>query len=107
MDWIDGEVIWLFFPRLADVFVGGEPLQRFQPSSKIVGRHEVGDVASQLSMIFVMVAFDCCLFEGPVHSLHLAVCPRMIGFGQTMLDAVSLARLIERVGVMPRGPPLS
>lgn len=38
-----------------------------------------------------MEGFDGRLFDRPDHSLGLAVGPRMIGFGEAMLDAVALA----------------
>jgi hypothetical protein len=44
------------------MFVGCEAFRGLQPASKIVSRNKVGEVAAQLVVGFVVVAFDCCLF---------------------------------------------
>ncbi len=40
----------------------------------------------QFIMGFVEVAFDGCIFEGPIHSLDLPVSPRMLGLCEAMVD---------------------
>jgi hypothetical protein len=67
MDWIEDESIRLFCPCLADVFVGCQALEGLEPASKVVGRDEVGEVAAQLVVGFVIVALDRRLFEGARH----------------------------------------
>jgi len=50
---------------------------------------------AELIVALVVVAFDGCFFQGPVHALDLPVGPRMIGLGQSMLDAVLAASHAE------------
>ena len=52
---------------------------------------------SQLFVIVVVVALYGSLFDGSVHALYLPVCPWMVGFGETTVDAVAMADAIERV----------
>lgn len=49
----------------------------------------------QLVQVGVVVAFDGRGFERLVHALDLAVCPRMVGSGQPMFDAMLSTSLIE------------
>ena len=49
-------------------------------------------------MSFVMLGVDGCLLQRPVHSLDSAISPRMIRFGEPMLDAMLLANEIEHMG---------
>ena len=44
-----------------------------------------------------MVAFDSGLFERPVHSLDLSICPRMIHFGEAMFYAMLCADTVKDV----------
>src|SRR6202047_3683410 len=73
MDWIEDEAIRLFCPCLADVFVGRQAFQGLEPAGEVVGRDEVGEMAAQLVVGFVVVAFDRRFLEGSVHALDLAV----------------------------------
>jgi hypothetical protein len=80
-----------------------EPAEGFQSLSEIVGGEEIGEVLMQLLMVFVMVALHGCLFECSVHSLDLAIGPRVIWFGQPMFDAMTLAGPLERMAPQHRG----
>lgn len=46
MERIKDESIWLFCPELADIFVGCEALEGFEPLGKIITHDEVAQVAS-------------------------------------------------------------
>jgi len=48
-------------------------------------------------MAVVVVAFDGSFLDCPVHSLDLAVCPRMLDLCQPVLDAILLAAHVEHV----------
>lgn len=50
---------------------------------------------SQLSVGFIMEPFDCRVLDRAVHSLNLAVGPRMVWFGQPVFDPVGLADHVE------------
>ena len=52
-------------------------------------------------MRFVMEALDRCVLDCPVHALDLAVGPRMVGFCQPALDAVTGASAVERMASEP------
>lgn len=45
-----------------------------------------------------MVTADDGFFDLPIHSLNLAVCPRMIDLGKAMLNAVFPAAYVKHVG---------
>ena len=51
----------------------------------------------QLVVRLVVVTPDRGVLESAVHPLHLAVCPRMIGLGEPVLDAMCTADLVEPV----------
>lgn len=84
-------------PDFADIFVWGQATEGLEAAAEVVGVDEVAEMGSQLGMAVVMVAFDRCLFDSPVHPLDLAVGPWMLHLGQTMLDAVFVADPIEDV----------
>lgn len=46
-------------------------------------------------MTAVVTPLDCCVFYRVVHPLDLAVIPRMIGFGQPVLNLVDMANHVE------------
>src|SRR6266852_2141592 len=98
MGWIEGEPIRLFCSRLADVFVWVEALQGLQPTSKVVGRYGVGEVAAQLLVGFVVVAADRRFLEGAVHPFDLTICPGMPGLGQTVIDVILRTGELESMG---------
>ena len=73
MDWVEDESIRLLCPCLADVFVGCETPQGFQPAAEVVGGEEVGQVGSELVVRVVVIAVDGRLLDGSVHPLNLPV----------------------------------
>ena len=58
---------------------------------------------AELVVAAVVIAPDGRLFQGPVHSLDLAVGPGMVGLGQPVLDAMLAAAQIEHVRRKARG----
>src|SRR5271155_737229 len=80
---------------------GVRPRSVFEAPGEVVGVDEVGEVASQLLMRLVEVAFDGCVLDGAVHSFDLPVGPGMLGFGQAMVDIALGAGVFE--GVRPDG----
>src|SRR6266851_7919249 len=107
MGWIEAESIRLFCPCLADVLVGCEAPEGLEPASKVICRDEVGEVAAQLVVGFVVVALDRRLLQGAVHAFDLAVGPRVVGFGHPMLDAVGAADLVEAMEAIAGGPTIA
>ena len=61
----------------------------------------------QLVVAFVVEALDGRLFDGPVHPLDLAVRPRMVRFGEPVLDAIRFADHVEAHLARPGGVPVA
>ena len=49
----------------------------------------------QLLVRLIKVSVYSCLFETSVHSFNLSICPGMVGFGQSVLNAILLTNLVE------------
>lgn len=81
----------------ADELVGREAFEGLQSSPEVVGFDEVLEVPSQLVVAVVVEALDGGVLDGAVHPLHLSVGPRMIDFGEPVLDAVLVANPVEDV----------
>lgn len=92
---IESESIWLFRPDLADVLVGREPLEGLEALGEVIGGHEVREMGAKLGMGFVVEALDGRVLDGSVHPLDLSIGPRVLGFGQAMVDVVAGARYFE------------
>ena len=73
------------------MFVWGEALESLEATAVIVGVDEVVQVSLKLSMTVIVKALDGGLFDGPVHSLDLSVCPGMLDLGRSVVDAVLAA----------------
>ncbi len=86
MERIEGEAIRLFCPELADVSVWREAFEGPEASGEVVGRDEVGEMASKLIVVFIMEAFDRRILDRSVQALDLTVGPGMLGLGQAMVD---------------------
>jgi hypothetical protein len=97
MGWVKDEAVGLLGPDFADVLVGREPVERFEAPSEVVGGDEVDQVSLQLLMVVVVITLHGRFLESAVHSLDLAVCPRMVRFGEPMLNAVFVAGTVEGV----------
>lgn len=98
---IEGESVRFLCSELADVLVGREAFESLEASGEVVGRDEVGEMASKLIVGFVVVAFDRGIHDRSVHALDLAVSPRMLGLGKAMVDVGLGAGIFE--GVSPEG----
>lgn len=77
------------------MLIGCEATQCLEPAGVIVGIDEELQVGAQLFVAVVVVAFDGGVLDGAVHPLDLTIRPRMVGFGQAMLDAVLAADPVE------------
>ena len=69
----------------------------------VVGIQEELQVAPELVVALVVVAFDRRVLEGSVHPLDLPIGPRVVGLCQSMLDAVFIADAIEHVPAVKGG----
>jgi hypothetical protein len=88
VDRIDNKSFWLWRRRLADILVGREAFEHFEPSCKILSCDIVFEMYAQLFMIIVVVPLDCGIFDFSVHSLDLTTSTLLVGFGQPMPDPV-------------------
>src|ERR1700722_10695830 len=107
MDWVESKSVWRFRPEFAEVFVGREPLECLEPSGKVVGSEEVGQVGFELVVGVVEVPLDGGVFDGPVHALDLSVGPGMIGFGKSVFYSMRIANTVEGMSSKACGYPLS
>ena len=88
MDRIYPEACRLGCPLFANEFIRGQALKRLEPSPEVVRVDEVGQELPELLVIVVMEALDGSFFDGPIHSLNLSVCPRMLNLGEAMFNAM-------------------
>lgn len=79
------------------MFIWCEAAERFESSGVIVRIDEVVEMVAQLVVVIVVVAFDGGVFDGSVHPLHLAVCPRVSDFCEPVFNSVFPAPHIEHV----------
>ena len=61
--------------------------------------------AFELGVGSIVVAFDSRLFESSIHSLDLAVGPRVVWLGQSVLDAVCVTQHVEHMSAPSRCRP--
>ncbi len=106
MDWVEGKSVRGLGPELAEVFVGCEPFEGFEPSGEVVGSEEIGQMRFELVMGVVEVALDGGLLDGSVHALDLPVGPGMVGLCKPMFDSMKAAEPIEGVAAEACGWPL-
>ena len=103
MERVYPEGLGRFCPGFTDELVRREPSKGFETLGEVIGREEGVEMRLQLFVAFVVVAFDGCVLERAVHTLDLAVGPRMVGFGEAMLDAMLAAQPVEHVSPIDRG----
>ena len=101
MERTEPELFGLDCPSFADELVRGEALEGLQAASEVVCSDEVGEMVLELLVGIVVVALDSRFLDGPIHSLDLAVGPRMLRLGGAMFDAELGAGIFE--GVSPDG----
>ena len=107
MVWIELESFRLGSPAFADELVWCEAFECLEPTSKIIGVHEVAQMSSQLIVTVVVVALDGSLLDSPFHPLHLTIGPRMFGLGQSMLDTALTADLVEAMNPKAGRPAIA
>ena len=89
MDRIQDELIRLGCPDFADVFVGRETAEGLEPAGVVVGCQKVGEVSAELTMVFIVEAFDGRLLDRAVHPFDLAIGSGGGGLRQPVLDPAS------------------
>jgi hypothetical protein len=92
---ICGKAFWLFVPVLTEVLISGESLKRFESLGEVIGHQEAMQMLFQMVMGLVVILFHGGLFERAVHAFYLAIRPGMVGFGQSMVDAILLTDTIK------------
>jgi hypothetical protein len=98
MDRVKVEAFGLLEPGFANEHVGGEALQGLEPSSEVVGGHEVSQVLPELVMALIVVALVRPVLDGSVHPLNLTIGPWMPRFGQAVVH------IVLGTGILKGGP---
>lgn len=101
--WVSGEAIGLVCPCLADELVWCEPAKALEAAGEIVGGDEVVEVSPELIVAVVVESLDGRVLDGAIHSLDVAVGPRMVDAGEAVLDAMLGAAQVEHVREISRG----
>ncbi len=78
--------------------MGSETFEGLEPATEVIGVDEVIEVALELTVVLIMEAPDGGVFDGAVHALDLAVRPRMLWLGQSVIDVLEGAGIFEGVG---------
>ena len=99
VEWIEPELIRVFCPVFADVFVGREPTEGFQSLGEVISREESGEVPAKLIVAVVVIAANGSFFQRAVHPLDLTIRPGMFRLCEPMIDIVGGAGPFE--GVRP------
>jgi hypothetical protein len=102
---IGDEPIRLLSPGFTDVLVRGETAQGLDPPGMVVGVQEQLQVMPKLVMAVIGVASDSCLFDGAAQPLNLTIDPRMPRLGESVLNLVLLAGVIEGLDAVDAGFP--
>lgn len=72
-----------------------EPPERLELAGEDVGSHGVGEVRPESVVALIVEAFEGRFRDGPVHPIDLSVSPRMLQFGEPVLDVVGLTDRVE------------
>lgn len=86
MERIECKLFWLFCLDFVDVLVGSEAFEGLEPPSKVVSCNKVGKVVTELVVDLIVEALDGCFLDRPVHAFDLALCPRMLGLREPLID---------------------
>jgi hypothetical protein len=87
----------LLLPTPADVLVGHQPPKRLETLGEIICGEKLREMLLELLVRLVVIALDGRLLDSAIHSLDLPVRPRVIDFGQPMLDAMLFTDAVEQV----------
>jgi hypothetical protein len=92
---IRGKPCWLFVPALTDVLIGCDSFERFESLREVIGHQEGMQMLFQVVMSLVVILLHGGVFARAVQAFYLAIGPRMVGFGQPMVDAILLTDAIK------------
>lgn len=90
-----------------DELIGSKTGQGFEAFSEVVSIEEGGEVISELGMVVIMISSHGGVFECAVHAFDLSVGPRVVGFGQTVFDAVMPAGAVKGMPAQAGGNALA
>ena len=103
MGWIESKSFGFLRPDFADELVGSKALRGLEPLGEIVSGDEVAEVSLQLVVAVVVVALDGRFLEDPIHTFDLAVGLGVVGLGQPVFDAVTMADPVKRMSAKAGG----
>ncbi len=84
---IRGQACWLCVPALTDVLIGCESCEGFEPLREVIGHQEGMQMRFQVVLGLVVILFHGGVFARAVHAFDLAIGPRLVGFGEPMVEA--------------------
>ena len=87
---IDGKAFRLFLPALTEVFVWGEAFESFESLGKVVSHEESLEMLLSVLRGLILVFLYRSFLERAVHAFDLAIGPRVVGCGQSMIDTILL-----------------
>jgi hypothetical protein len=104
---INLEAFWSQSPGFTDHPEGSSPSQRLQMSGKVVGRNKGQRMGFQCVPIWIVEGLDRGLFYRAIHALDLAVSPRVVRLGQSVIDTVLIADTIKDMPTETVSSPVS
>ena len=79
----------------ADEFIGCQAFKRLQSSAEVVGVDEGVEMTSELIVAVVVEAFHGRILDRAVHSLDLAIGPRVSDLGQPVVNLMLVADTVK------------
>jgi hypothetical protein len=95
---VESESFGLFCPELTNTLKGSQASETLEAFCEVVGVEERDEMRAKAVMRLVVKASDRGVLDRAVHPFDLTVGPRMIEFGEAMLDAELGAGQIKSVG---------
>lgn len=74
---------------------GREAGEGFEAFGEVVSVEEGGEMVAELSMVLVVIGAHGGVLEGAIHTFDLAVGPRMVRFGEAVIDMMVSAGVFE------------
>ena len=97
---------WFRFPLFNDKFPRRQAMQRFQSLCKIIRVDKCLKMLLQRGLRLIIIPMHSRLLNRFIHSLNLAICPRMRWKSEPVLDFVFFANSIENMRQSPVVPSL-
>ena len=97
MERIEFKAVRFNLPARTDELKRGEASQGFETFCEVVGVEEGGEVFLELGMGLVMIGANRCFLDRGIHAFDLAVGPRVVWLGESVINIVTGTREFESV----------